>query len=139
MSSLYLESSFCPYNAEVQSACTLTVSSNYYWRLKAPAWLDVQTPQFYFPDEWEVWACGYAGRRSCGWGFFALPLVRGRAGIRGLSVQLGCQTVALDTPDRAAGGAWLAAGDGADCVLDRPHLYGQIRVDMCKITVVKAR
>lgn len=55
---------------------TLTVSSNYYWRLKAPAWLDVQTPQFYFPDEWEACACGYAGETQLRLGLFALPLVR---------------------------------------------------------------
>ncbi len=39
----------------------LTVSSNYYWRLEKPAWLDVTCPDFYDPEAWVDCECGYAG------------------------------------------------------------------------------
>ena len=54
----------------------LFVSSNYYWRLKAPAWMDAQARQFYFPDDWEACACGYAGETELRLGLAALPLAR---------------------------------------------------------------
>ena len=41
---------------------SLTVTSNYYWRLESwPAWLEARCRRFYFPEEWEDCACGYAG------------------------------------------------------------------------------
>ena len=57
-------------------AATLTVRSNYYWRLKAPYWLDVQARHFYFPEEWEACACGYAGETELKLDLAALPLLR---------------------------------------------------------------
>jgi len=53
----------------------LTVRSNYYWRLKAPYWLDAQARQFYFPEEWEACACGYEGETEVALELAALPLL----------------------------------------------------------------
>ncbi len=60
-------------------SATLVVSSNYYWRLKAPYWLDVQCPQFYFPEAWETCVCGYAGDTELKLGLDALPILKSGA------------------------------------------------------------
>ena len=53
---------------DVDAPLSLTVNSNYYWRLtqvdydqvNERSWLDIQCPSFYFPTRMEPCVCGYA-------------------------------------------------------------------------------
>lgn len=60
----------------LDEGCEFTVTSNYYWRLRAPDWLEIECISPYDPETWESYPCGYAGETSVRLRRKSLPWVR---------------------------------------------------------------